>query len=83
MKINKRKGPTPSLIGSANGKPKRVEVLKKSKCSRCCVELLAGQTCIEIPKARSAYSASRRFCDDCYQGILKKTVEDLEAAKAL
>jgi hypothetical protein len=79
----KPRGPVPSLIGSANGRPKRVPVLKKSECSRCHSIFLAGQTCIEIPKVGSAYSTSKRVCDECFQVILKKTCEDLEAVKAI
>jgi hypothetical protein len=76
------KGRTPSLIGGTNGRPKRVEVKKKSECSRCHVTFVAGQTCIEIPQT-GAYSSARRVCDECFQNILQKTTEDLEAVKMI
>ncbi len=62
-----------------NGRPKRVPVGKKSECSRCHTSLLKGQTCIAIPKLGKAFSASKRVCDECFQAILQKTGEDLEA----
>src|SRR5579863_4626618 len=67
MKKTMPRGPTPSLIGSTNGRPKRVDVLKKSECSRCHSQFVAGQTCIAIPKLRQAYSTSRRVCDECFK----------------
>jgi hypothetical protein len=83
MKKTMPRGPTPSLIGSTNGRPKRVDVLKKSECSRCHTQFVAGQTCIAIPKLGQAYSTSRRVCDECFQAILQKTSEDLEAARKI
>jgi hypothetical protein len=79
----KPRGPVPSLIGSTNGRPRRVAVLKKSECSRCHGPFIAGQTCIAIPTLGSAYSTARRVCDECFEGILQKTYEDLEEIKAL
>jgi hypothetical protein len=81
-KINP-KGPTPSLIGSTNGRPRRTTVIRKSTCYRCHAELLAGHSCIEIPKLDGAYSTPKRVCDECFQGILRKTAVDLEEIKAL
>ncbi len=77
--MNKRKprGPVPSLIGGANGKPKRVSVKKQSKCSRCHLPFTAGERCIAIPKLGGAYSTEKRVCDECFQQILEKTAEDL------
>lgn len=39
--------------------------------------------CIAIPKLGTGYSTAKRVCDDCYQEILRKTYEDLEAVKAI
>lgn len=83
MNRRKPRGPVPSLIGGANGRPKRAPVQRQSKCSRCHVPFAKGQTCIEIPKLGSAYSNPKRVCDSCFQGILKKTYEDLEAVKVI
>jgi len=38
--------------------------------------------CIEIPKLGGAFPASKRVCDECFQGILKRTTEDLDAIRA-
>ena len=83
MKKTRPRGPIPSLISGGNGKPKRVTVKKKSNCSRCGVSFVAGMSCIEIPKVRSGFSNSKRFCDDCFQDILRKTCEDIEVIKRL
>jgi hypothetical protein len=83
MTTVKPRGPTPSLIGSTNGRPRRAEVLHKSTCYRCKAVLPAGLSCIEIPKLGGAYSSAKRVCDQCFQGILQKTSEDLEEIKAL
>lgn len=83
MKKLKPKGPTPSLIGSTNGRPRRIDILGKSKCSRCHTALAAGTTCVAIPKLGTGYSCLKRVCDDCFQQILQKTAEDLEAVKAI
>lgn len=77
----KTRGPVPSLIGGTNGRPRRVSVQGKSKCSRCHVPFAVGDTCITIPKLGGAYSNDKRVCNECFQEILKKTSEDLDAIK--
>lgn len=77
------RGPTPSLIGGTNGRPKRVPVTRRSQCYRCTDDLVAGTQCIEIPKLGMAYSTSRRCCDACFELILTKTEADLAELKAL
>lgn len=37
-----------------------------------------GDTCIEIPKLGGAYSTAKRYCDECYGLILKKTNDDID-----
>ncbi len=83
MTKTKPRGPTPSLIGGTNGKPRRAAVLRKSSCYRCQDDLVAGTDCIEIPKLGGGYSTVKRVCDQCYAGIIQKTAEDLEALKTL
>lgn len=83
MKVGKPRGPTPSLIGGANGRPERVPVGRKSACSRCGTALLKGQTCIAIPHLRSPFSASKRVCEECFRKIVEKTREDLDAVSAI
>jgi hypothetical protein len=77
------KGPTPSLIGGSNGRPKRVEVKKLSNCYRCNESLTKGTMCIEVPKLGGAYSSARRMCDDCFKLMLSKTASDLAEINAL
>ena len=83
--MNRRKpsGPVPSLIGGANGRPKRVLVRRQSKCSRCHMMFAADETCIVIPQLGGAYSTTKRICDECFQQILEKTAEDFEKIKVL
>jgi hypothetical protein len=83
MKKTTPKGPTPSLIGGTNGRPKRTPVLRLSKCYQCGEHLVMGTTCIEIPKLGQAYATSRRVCDDCFQLILEKTESDIAGIKQL
>lgn len=83
MKKHKPRGPVPSLIGSSNGKPRRIQVLGKSQCSRCHTLLIIGTMCVAIPKIGTGYSNPKRVCDGCFQEILQKTSEDFEAVKAL
>jgi hypothetical protein len=83
MTKSRPKGPTPSLIGGANGRPRRADVGKLSHCYRCNEELLKGTTCVEIPQLGQAYSTVRRVCDECFGRILSKTEEDLEKVRQL
>jgi len=83
MTKTKPRGPTPSLIGGSNGRPRRASVVRKSSCQRCHAELLAGATCIEIPQLGGAYTNRRRICDACFQEIIKKTSDDLEEVKTI
>lgn len=36
-----------------------------------------GESCIEIPKLGGAYANPKRYCDDCFKQILKKTTDDI------
>ena len=83
MNRRKPRGPVPSLIGAANGRPKRVPVQRQSKCSRCHVPFASGETCIAIPKLGGAYSTKKRICNECFQQIIEKTADDFEKLKAL
>lgn len=79
----KPKGPTPSLIGGTNGRPRKAVVKRLSKCYRCHADLVMGKDCIEIPKLGQAYSTTRRVCETCFQLILRKTEDDLAEIKKL
>jgi len=39
--------------------------------------MVKGDTCIEIPKLGGAYVTPKRYCDECYGLILKKTTDDI------
>ena len=82
MKTIKPRGPVPSLIGGSNGRPKRIQVKRVSKCARCETELLAGTFCIEIPQLAKAYKAPKRICLSCFKNILDKTEQDINELKA-
>ena len=77
------RGPVPSLIGAAHGRPKRVAVRRQSKCARCHAAIAAGGDCIAIPRLRSGYSSDSRMCDQCFRKILEKTSADLREIAAL
>ncbi len=81
MSKAKPRGPTPSLIGGTNGKPKRVKVGRRCECSRCHDTLLKGQGCVDIPKLGTGFATSRRVCEECFEGILDKTQSDLDALR--
>lgn len=83
MKNNKPKGKTPSLIGSSNGRPRRVQVERKSECYRCSCDIQVGQDCFGIPKVGSGFSPIKRYCKICFQNILEQTQKDLEEVKKL
>ena len=82
-KRHKPKGKTPSLIGSSNGRPRRADVKRKSKCARCKCEICVGDDCFEIPKVNSGFPSSKRYCVACYQDIIVQTEKDIEEIKNL
>lgn len=77
------KGKTPSLIGSTLGRPKRVDVKRRSTCSRCACEIAAGSVCFGIPRLGGAFSNEARYCQGCYSQILDQTEKDLKALRAI
>ena len=83
MTKKKPRGPTPSLIGSTNGRPRRAEVKRLSYCYRCKDGISSGATCIEIPKLGAGFSSAKRVCETCFQGIIQKTTEDLDELRQI
>jgi hypothetical protein len=79
MKNSKPKGPTPSLIGSTLGTPRKCQVDGKSHCKRCDSAILKGTECYEIPQLGGSFNSPRRYCDGCFRSILEKTKADLDA----
>lgn len=80
---NMPKGKTPSLIGASNGRPKRVPVLRQSKCSRCGGPIAMGDDCFGIPKSGVGFRNERRYCQLCFNNILEQTQKDLDELKTL
>lgn len=82
MKTKIPKGKTPSLIGAANGRPKKVNALRKSSCARCKGEILGGSSCFEIPQAGNGFTSQKRFCTECYKKVIEQTEKDLSELKS-
>jgi hypothetical protein len=83
MKNKTPKGKTPSLIGSTNGRPKRVTVERKSECNRCKDDIHPGNDCFGIPRLGSGFSNLKRYCKECYSRVLEQTEKDLADLKIL
>jgi len=83
MKSKTPRGPVPSLIGSTMGKPRRVSVARKSECKRCGELLEVGKNCIAIPKLGGSFQNLKRYCDECFHNILKKTQTDLDTLRKI
>lgn len=77
-----RKSPIPTLISGSSGKPKTCIVERRCECRSCSASIEKGQTCFEIPK-KAAFTKMWRYCQSCFQQILKKTKNDLEALENL
>ena len=77
------KGKTPSLIGSALGRPSKNTCGRETPCSRCKKGIAKGEACYDIPQPLKSHSASRRFCAGCFRGVLEQTKRDLEKLEAL
>lgn len=80
---NMPKGKTPSLIGFSNGRPSRVNVLRKSRCCRCQGEVLVGDPCFNIPKKSSGFTKECRYCKGCYEKVLEQTRSDVARLEIL
>lgn len=77
------KGKTPSLVSASNGRPKRVHVKRRSKCSRCDCTILVGADCFNVPRSTNGFSVEKRFCKACYDGVLDQTQKDLNELRML
>ena len=83
MKNTMPKGKTPSLIGSSNGRPKRVVVMRTSECCRCHGAIKPGDDCFNIPRAGQGFSTEKRYCNDCYGNVLDQTQKDLAELRTI
>ena len=77
------KGKTPSLIGSTLGRPAKKTCGRKTPCSRCRAVIKKGDVCFDVPQLRKPHSATRRFCANCFNGVLHQTRGDLDKLEAL
>ena len=77
------KGKTPSLIGSTLGRPAKKTCKRKTPCSRCRADIKKGDVCYDVPQLRKPHSTTRRFCERCYDAVLKQTRGDLEELETL
>ncbi|PIE22543.1 MAG: hypothetical protein CSA62_11830 [Planctomycetota bacterium] len=77
------KGKKPSLIGSSFGRPKKVICGRETPCSLCRTGIPKGEDCYDVPQPKRPHSATRRFCAECFAGVLAQTRQDLEKLEAL
>lgn len=67
----------PSLINGSTGRPETSVAGKKTPCRGCGKAIVKGEKCVDVPNPRSPFSASRRFCGDCFKKIIAKTKNDV------
>ena len=72
------KGKTPSLIGSSLGRPCKQTCRRETPCSRCRASIAMGDDCYDVPQPSKPHSSKRRFCTECFDGVLEQTRRDLE-----
>ena len=77
------KGKTPSLIGASLGRPSKKTCGRETPCSRCGKGIAKGKDCYDVPQPMKPHSSTRRFCVECFKGVLKQTKGDLENLEAL
>ena len=77
------KGKTPSLIGSSLGRPCKQTCGRETPCSRCHAPIVKGDDCYDVPQPRKPHSSTRRFCTECFDGVLEQTRHDLEDLQVL
>ena len=83
MSNGKPKGPTPSLIGSTLGRPKRELTAGPSKCKRCKAHIAKGVNCVAIPHLQDGFGKTRRYCDGCFRAILERSQQVLNELASL
>ena len=77
------KGKTPSLIGSSLGRPSKKTSRRKTPCSRCGEGIAKDEECYDVPQPKKPHASSRRFCAECFAGVLQQTKRDLENLEML
>jgi len=69
--MSKPKGPTPSLISGK--KPKRVTVIRQSKCARCKNSIMPDEDCFSVPQTGWNILSPKKYCRICFNKIIDKT----------
>lgn len=77
------KGKTPSLIGSSLGRPSKETCGRETPCSRCKKPIQKGEACFDVPQPQKPHASTRRFCGDCFAGVLEQTRRDLGELEGL
>ena len=77
------KGKTPSLIGSSLGRPSKKTCGRETSCSRCKQPISKGEDCYDVPQPQKPHSSTRRFCVQCFEGVLEQSHRDLDELRAL
>ena len=77
------KGKTPSLIGSALGRPSKKVCGRKTPCSRCREDIAKDEDCYDVPQPKKPHSSPRRFCAQCFKQVLEQTMHDFEKLEML
>jgi hypothetical protein len=76
-------GRFPRLKDLGLGRPRTDRPGCKTKCSRCEAAILKGHLSYVVPQPKKPHSSTRRFCVDCFAGVLEQTRQDLEKLGAL
>lgn len=77
------RGKTPSLIGSSLGRPVAKVAGRSCACSRCKGNIAMGSKCYDVPQPLKTFSATRRFCTDCFALVLEQSRRDLDDVSKL
>ena len=72
------KGKILSLIGASLGRPSKKTCGRETPCSRCGEGIAKDEDCYDVPQPKKPHSSTRRFCAECFDGVLKQTKRDLE-----
>ncbi len=69
--MGKPKGPIPSLISGKN--PKKVTVIRKSKCP-----IMPDENCFSVPRSGWGILSPKKYCKICFDKIIEQTQKDLD-----
>ncbi len=66
------------MIGSTLGGVRPTTVERECACRRCDNPIPKGTQCYEISQLGGSFASYKRYCDDCFDSILKQTKTQLE-----